>query len=364
MKAISRPRIEKFNIDSLQESTVYIGAVGFEDRALAILSEVKRLKETFEYIIGIEYEPADPRDRKDEFQRLASEAISQERNIRWVSYNRESPGRFDEALNLIRQMCFESAHVCLDISAMSKLLILIVLQALRDLDTSLTIVYAEAKVYHPTPKEFEKGYEDVEEMMPKRAPEFLTSGVYKVVTTPALSSVAMQGYPTALVVFPTFNHNLFLALLNEVTPQDLTIVEGEPPKPHNKWRREAIRRVNEKWYPLASKIKVASTFDYLETTNRLEELYETYKFTHEFVIAPANSKLQTVGVFVFKQMHPEVQIAYPTPRGFFDQYTEDVEEIYQIPFSNFRHFIETLDGHRRLSLAELEERLAAWPSVK
>lgn len=358
MKSISFPEIQDFDIESLEEPLVYIGAAGFEDRAFAVLNEAKYYKKTFEHIIGIEYEPVHPRNNKERFQQLAREVISQESNIKWVSFDRETPGEFNEALSLIRQICSQGAHICLDISAMSKMLILVLLDALRDINSSLTIAYTEAKVYHPSPEEFERDFEEAKQKLPKRIPEFLTSGVYGVVTTPALSSVATQGYPTALVEFPTFNHNLFLALLNEVTPQDLRIIEGDPLRAQNKWRLKAVRRINEPSYPLAKgPHKVVSTFYYDQTINQLEKLYEKYQYTHEFVIAPTCSKLQTVGVFFFKQMHPDVQIVYPTPKGFFDLYTEGVEQIHQISFPDYHQFIETLDGHRYLPLEELRRKI-------
>lgn len=358
MKIISFPKIQDFDIKSLREPLAYIGAAGFEDRAFAVLNEAKQYKKTFEYIIGIEYEPRDTRNRKEEFQQVAREVISQENNIEWVTFDRKTPGEFDDALNLIRQICSRGAHIFLDISAMSKMLILVLLDALRDINSSLTIAYTEAKVYHPSPEEFERDFEEAKQKLPKRIPEFLTSGVYGVVTTPALSSVATQGYPTALVGFPTFNHNLFLALLNEVTPQELRIIEGEPLRDQNKWRLGAVKKINESSYSLAKELpETVSTFHYDQTISQLEKLYEKYQYTHEFVIAPTCSKLQTVGVFFFKQMHPDVQIVYPTPKGFFDLYTEGVEQIHQISFPDYHQFIETLDGHRYLPLEELRKKI-------
>lgn len=359
MKDISFPEIQDFNIESLREPAVYIGAAGFEDRGLAVLNKAKQRKKTFEHVIGIEYEPLDHRNKKEEFEKLACEVVSSESNMKWVTYNRESPGEFDEALTQIHRTCSQVPNICFDISAMSKLLILILLQVLRNIDASLTIAYVQPKVYHPDEKEFKEKIEEAKRT--QKIPEFLTGGVYEVVTTSALSSVSMQSYSTALVAFPTFNHKLLSALQSEVTPQDLIIIEGEPLRDHNKWRRGAIRQLNEEFYSSAArKTAAVSTFYYKETVERLEELYKDYQFTHEFLIAPANSKLQAVGVFFFKQMHPEVQILYPTPKSFlFAQYTEGTMQIHQIFLPNFGRFIKSLDGHRRLSLAELGDKISS-----
>jgi len=363
VKAISFPEIQDFDIQSFQKPAAYIGAAGFEDRALAVLDKAKQRKNTFEYVIGVEYEPFDPRNRKEEFQKLASKAVSNESNIKWVTYNREKPGEFGGALTHILQICSQVAHIYLDISAMSKFLSLILLQALRDIDASLTITYVEPEVYHPNKKEFREKIEEAKRT--RKVPEFLTSGVYEVITTSALSSVSMQSYSTALVAFPTFNHKLLSALQSEVTPQDLIILEGEPLRDSNKWRRSAVKQLNELFYSSARKTEVVSTFYYKETVEQLEALYKEYQFTHEFIIAPANSKLQTVGVFFFKQMHPEVQIVYPTPKSFLlEQYTEGIMQVHQIPFSNFRQFIGNLDGHRYLTLAELRENLSLLKVTK
>lgn len=357
MSIVSFPEISDFNTDSVTGPSIYIGAAGFEDRSLAVLKKIKENRKTLSHIVGIEYQPYYCKNNKDGFEHLASELVPSNDNIKWIKFDRENPGQLDASLKSIREICAQFSHIWLDISAMSKLLILVLLEALRDIDVSLTIAYAEAEVYHPDRKEFEGKIKQVKRTM--QTLEFLTSGVAGVVTTSALSSIAMQNYPTALVAFPTFNSQLLSALLTEVTPQDLIIVEGEPLRDLNKWRQTAIRKLNQEFYASAKATYVASTFYYDKTIKLLEKICQDYRFTHELVVAPANSKLQTVGVFFFKQMHPEIQILYPTPKSFiFNHYTERVKQIHQISFHSYCRFVHSLDGHRYMPLAELGAALS------
>jgi hypothetical protein len=241
---------------------------------------------------------------------------------------------------------------------MSKFLILILLQALRDLPISLTIAYAEAVDYHPNEREYRKGIAKIKET--QESPEFLTTGGFEVVTTSALASVAMRNYPTALVAFPNFDPKLLSALQQEITPQELILVEGEPLRETNKWRLDAIKNINQHFYSSAKRIETVSTFYYEETVKILERLNKAYQFTHEFIVSSPNSKLQTVGVYFFKQMHPEIPIVYPTPRSFFfDSYTEGIKAIYQIIFPDFQQLTQNLNDHRYNLLEEFGANIAS-----
>ena len=344
------PNIDPLMSTNLAEPFTYVAAVGFEDRCFAFLNEALSCGAKPTKVIAIEYEPEELPNRKAEFLHLLEELHIHEEDVAWVKYQRTSPNQFESAIESVRKICSQYSNTLIDISSMSKMLVLQLLQGLRFIQMNVRIIYTEAAKYYPTKQEYEKAKPRIR----RSIPEFLSSGIYDVVTTYSLSSVAMQGYPSVLVGFPTFNQNLLLAATEEATPQELIIFEGIPHKSENLWRLSAIAELNSASYRYQSRPPIpVQTFDYSETVEKLTEVYSDYQYTHRFVIAPANSKLQTIGIFLFKQMHPDVHIIYPTPRGFFKLHTEGVEAIWQISIDKFSEFLRFLREINRRDLASV-----------
>lgn len=353
------PLIECMELEKVQSPLVYIGAVGFEDRTFVVLNEALQLGKSFDQVIAIEYEPFDDRNKKEEFEKKLNELKIPNKNVKWEVYDRFKPEEFLKSLDTIKTI-INSSNVIIDISAMSKLLILVLLQGLRDLDVNLTIVYSDAETYHPIENEFEAKKEKYEKET-ESLPIFLTSNVYDIVTTSSLSAIAMQGYPLMMIAFPTFNYRELTALVNEIMPQHMVLLEGRPREKHNHWRIPAIKWLNRKILNehftdediLKEEERIVSTFDYKETIKILEKIYESNKYAKKIVIAPTGSKYQTLGVFFFKQMHPDIQIIYPVTKKFTDRYTDGYNALWKISFPSFSKFVSLLDGYRKNGLVEL-----------
>jgi hypothetical protein len=155
----------------------------------------------------------------------------------------------------------------------------------------------------------------------------------------------MQGYPILLLVFPTFNHFEIVALYNEISPQFMILLEGNPHEECDKWRLQAIREINRNFIDnpdYVSKNRVLSTFDYISNVEALEEIYRTYSYHNKILLAPTGSKLQTIATFLFKQLHPDVQIVYPVTQGFRGEYSEKVRALWSINVGGFSDFIYSL----------------------
>lgn len=357
------PQIKRMKFDKVSGSLVYIGAVGFEDRTLAVLDEALQLGKSFDQVIAIEYKPFEDRNKKKKFEKKLKDLKIPDTNVKWVVFDRFKPEKFLKNLDTLK-VIINSLNVIVDISAMSKLLMLVLLQGFRDQDVNLTIVYSEADVYHPVKEEFvaeKEKYQKETEVLPI----FLTSNVYKIVTTSSLSTIAMQGYPLTMITFPTFNYRELTALVNEIMPQHLILLEGKPHEDHNDWRHTAIKWLNRKVLDehftngeiITEKERLVSTFDYKETINILEKIYQSYKYSKKIVIAPTGSKYQTLGVFFFKQMHPDIQIIYPVTKKFTDRYTDGYKALWKISFPSFSKFISILDGYRKSGLVELNSAI-------
>jgi hypothetical protein len=335
------PPITAFSIKTMPTPIAYIAAAGFEDRAIAILDMFIRRNAHIESAIAIEYKPhGDSRNRIDEFREKLERVCT---SIVWVSYNRRNPQNFQDKLSPLLQS-LDSFHVLIDISAMSKFLIMVIMQILRKIPNDAVVAYAEAGVYHPTKEEFEK-----ERKKSGTTPDFLTTGVYDILTVSSLSSVSMQGYPILLVVFPTFNHFEIVALYNELSPQHMVLLEGDPHKKVDKWRLDAIREVNKSFFDNPDynvERRVQSTFDYASNVETLEGLYEKYCGSHKILLAPTGSKLQTIAAFMFKQLHPDVQIVYPVAETFIGEYSDGCRATWSIHLGEFSDFTASLNNFR------------------
>jgi hypothetical protein len=360
----SLPNIERLAVSVLTEPILYIGAVGFEDRAFGVLNEAIRVGKKIERTISIEYKPYNKKNRVDEFKDTLNKLALSETNIQWSIYDRYAPDEFLEEIFKMVDFIPANYNIVVDISAMSKLLIVVLLHGLRELPNRVTIVYTEANIYHPTPEDYKAKKTELDKET-ENPPVFLTTDIYNIVTTKSLSSVAMQGFPLLMVAFPTFNHRELIALVNDITPQHLILLEGKPHEGHNYWRQEAIRHLNRKImkgsyskddFPPDGR-RIISTFDYKETIRLLEEIYVHYKYNRKIIVAPTGSKLQSFGIFLFKQMHPDIQIIYPVTKGFANEYTEGSRALWQIVFDNFANWNNMLNDYRKYTLHELKRLL-------
>ena len=351
------PPIEALMVDRLPEGTTYVGTAGFEDRALSVLNEIKRLGlgHRIGRALAREYRPLDERNKKEEFEHLLTDVGLAKEEVTWIVCDRYQPGQFADILAGLRDNGLWGAHILLDISAMSKLTVVLALQELANWGLPVTVAYGEAAEYHPTRDEYEAEKPDI----PDAIPGFLTTGVYEIVTTNSVSSVAMHGYPLMMVIFAAFNYKELLALINELTPQGFILLEGIPHEEHNHWRLEAIQWINRRIRGDALERHELSTFEYVETIEKLEEIHNEYQYTHKMIVAPTGSKFQTVGVWVSKQLHPDMQIVYPITSEFVGAYTKGCKALWQICFPNLSEFVATLEKHRKQSLEALKRAIEA-----
>jgi hypothetical protein len=211
-------------------------------------------------------------------------------------------------------------------------------------------VFSEAQTYYPIKAEFNRQ----KKKKPENIPEFLTTSIYNIVTTQSLSSSTMQGYPLLMVAFPTFNQKELFALINELSPKTTILVEGKPHDSDNSWRFQAVKWLNGRMNEYVLKRYAASTFDYKETLEKLEIIYDDFRYSHKVVIAPTGSKLQTFAVFIFKQMHPDIQLVYPVTKKFAQEYTQGARASWQITIPDLSRLTHDLSQFRKKGLSDLE----------
>ena len=74
---------------------------------------------------------------------------------------------------------------------------------------------------------------------------FISTGIFEIVSSPELSSVAMLGSEIRLISFPSFDPIQLSNLVQEVQPTHNNVIHGEPPSPKLFWRKDAIKNLNQ-----------------------------------------------------------------------------------------------------------------------
>ena len=248
-----------------------------------------------------------------------------------IAYNRFNPRDFTRSLSSSLSD-LRPKRVVVDITSMSRLCILLTLWAVTHKRLNVSIFYAEAEHYGPSQEDYEQARGGREFLRPSIR---VYGGVQDVVRLSELSSVSMQGQPTAALAFMSFNEVLTQALLNNVLPSRFFLINGRPPV--HRWREEAtawiheeLRREWEDDNPLAQNgrgglpIRSCSTLEYRETIELLVALYWKLSSKYRIVLAPTGSKLQAVGCFIVKCLFDDIHVEYPTPVGYLDSYSTGI----------------------------------------
>jgi hypothetical protein len=278
-----------------------------------------------------------------------------------LEYDRFNPGNFQDRL-AARFTHFGTRRAVIDVSTMSKLAIMLVLQVCERLDLDVHLLYSEAKTYSPSKREFEEAKADKKIHRPTL---HVFNGIHGVVRVDSLASVAMQGQPTAAIVFMSFNDALTQLLLNTVYPGRLLLINGRPPvhswrEAATAWVHDHVRKEWEKDNPVKPSnnssdvpmpLRVASTLDYRESVSLLLSLYWQLSANHRVLLAPSGSKMQTVACFLVKALHPDIHIEYPSPEGFAREYSSGIGARWSLKLGSFkRRLLEIEEAERRAYL--------------
>jgi hypothetical protein len=293
---------------------------------------------------------------------LASKGISvNDQDI--VVYDRFNPGDFESQLSNALRSC-QTKRAIVDISTMSKLGIMLVIEVCSRLGIAVEVFYTEASFYGPTLERFEEARAKNEIHRPSL---HVFTGVYGVVRVDSLASVAMQGQPTAAIVFMSFNDALTQSLLNTVYPGRLFLINGRPPmhtwrELATAWVHDQVRREWEEDNPVGAEIvdglhlpvRVVSTLDYRDSVALLIQLYWQLSAGHRVLLAPSGSKLQALACYLVKALHPDIHIEYPSPEGFAPEYSSGVGASWVIKFGIISKGLSVLSEIERRAFLEID----------
>lgn len=316
---------------------ILITSEGFEERSLEWLRSLEGAG-LFDAAIVFKNVP-ERKSRLDELMYEVKRVVSVEPTvIDFCRYDVESSeGHIRSTLN---SLCVAETNVYIDISVMSRVLIVILLCMFKKCKCNLFIIYCEPDDYAPSQDVF---YEYLEkQQVASIAP---SSGFRQVIRTPLLSSSVMQDAPTVAIGFTSFNEQLLRALLSSLNPANLFLINAIPPSLH--WRAQATLLVHKDIvheYSNDNPInnddglleRRSSTLLYQETVDILTKIYIKYCYTHRIVIAPTGSKMQALACGFIKACCHDVHIEYPTPESYF------VNNYSSSKIKNI-HYIELLD---------------------
>ncbi len=327
---------------------LFIGAYGFEKRSLGWAISQKDQGSILNRALMIRYSPSKGRNRI----KLLKQALSHIGASTPVDFtlNIRSPHSIEESLSLkLENLLPGIDEVIVDISAMTKLLILVCLCDLGKFRGTVRIVYSEAEVYAPTQEEYEQSKHDMEMIA-----TFPSRGFESIIRMKCLSSIRMQGQPVIMVAFTSFNEQLVRHMLGTISPHRLLFINGRPPREDFAWRERATQEIHKRLieeYPAENPLneqglldRVASTLDYTETIDRLDEIYDRFGIYERIICAATGSKMQTVGLFFAKIKHPDIHIEYPTPDSYFvkNGISKKIREVHEIVVPRFSEFLECL----------------------
>lgn len=311
-----------------------IVCAGFEDRAIKALNLVIESGQIGFSLVIIEYLPEVRENKIDEIMNKCKECGISFNRLR---YDRANPSGFGDKLLSILDP--DSGRIFVDISGMSRLLIVQVLSTLGKSPfnfSKVSLLFTVALEYPPSEKEVNEAIIKMEENS-FYSVMFLSSGIFELTVVPELSSVSLEGQPIRVVAFPSFNPHQLAALRTEVQASFFTLIHGIPPLKENTWRPQKIKALNRTEEITNREDIEASTLEYQETLTILLDIYDKYGVMERIVIAPTGSKMQAVAVGIFRAFMDDIQIVYPTPRLFPEpkKYTKGSRQLYLLHLDSF-----------------------------
>ncbi len=340
---MSLPDLHQAKLLSTNGRRLYIAAYGFEQRSTGwaksqasspILNEA--------YVIN--YTPTKGLNKVDELRiELNRLGIDYPHEI---EFDLTEPDKLESTLEKEFRSINEFEEVIVDVTAMTKYLILVCLCKLQHFSGTLRIVYSEAESYSPSLNEYQKASTDS-----KSLAYFPSHGFKNILRAKCLSSIRMQGQPVAVVAFTSFNEQLVRHMLGTISPYRLIFINGKCPDVNLRWRDLAIQEIHRKLIedyrssnPLNEEtgmlLRQASTLKYTETLRELEAIHKEFGNYERIIVAATGSKMQTIGLFFAKMKYPDIHIEYPTPDSyFFDGLSKGVRAVHEVVLPSFSNWV-------------------------
>jgi len=320
---------------------LYIGAYGFEPRSLAWARQQAESGKGIQTAAIFRYLHPKGNNRIRELRQLLSR-VGARKIVEIKCDTRQGAAIEDRVERVLCSLLPSVDEVIVDISAMTKLVILVTLCKLQKFSVAVRLIYSESKHYSPTQEEYEQSKHNMALIA-----TYPSQGFESIVRARCLGSIRMQGQPVAMVAFTSFNEQLVRHMLGTINPHRLLFVNGRTyDRVEYRWRELAVQEIHSRLIaeyesdnPMerGQLARRASVVDYRESVERLDEIYHLFGMHERLICAATGTKMQNVGLFFAKVIHPELHIEYPTPDSYYvrgGRRAPDIGKIHEVFFPN------------------------------
>lgn len=338
------PPVKEFKTLNNSSSRLLIIAEGFEKRSLAWINSLED-NVLFSDAIICKYNPV----KVSLYEEMLESVKARTQNHpQIIEYNRFEPTLFEVE---VREQILQFGNyedIYIDITVMSKLLIMIIMHELKRVASHVHFIYTEPVSWGPTQ---EKYYQAMKDRRQGGAIGLSSIGVGDIVRTPGLSSIVMQNNPAVLIAGLSFNEQIVRILVNEINPERLILINQGCDK--DEWREDAIvdihQAIIDEYANQPGLVKKYNLKEYDKVFELLVEIYKKYWLTNRIIISPTGYKMHAISFALLKICCSDVHIEYPTPDSYlFEDYSsEEILATYEILFTNYReilvHLVETYE---------------------
>ncbi|MCL4519879.1 MAG: hypothetical protein M1587_11860, partial [Thaumarchaeota archaeon] len=216
------PVLTDGRFDDISLKSLYVASYGFEERSLGWTNSLIDSKSRVSDSLIFNYVHPRGRNRVADMRRNLKKIG--EVSMHEISYDLLSPQGTEDSISESLRLFEDKDEIIIDISSMTKLLILVTLCKLQNFPRQVRIVYSEAEDYAPSRATYERAKKAMKQIanMPSR-------GFYNLVRAECLSSTRMQGQPITMFAFTSFNEQLVRHVLGSISPNRLILINGRPP---------------------------------------------------------------------------------------------------------------------------------------
>jgi len=332
--------------ERLHRSYTLLLAAGFEDRARASVLYIGEKREiTNAHAIILDYKnPRDNEPNRSKILKIANNLFSSREIL--------SSDNLHAVISHCRQRTNNGDILLVDISGMDRILIFRILKCLILNNISFNIIYTEAEYYYPRKSFFtqlKQIYDSSEIRLLNKYQELEKSEVIYsydcIVFFPReFLGFPEPGRPAVLIAFLTFKRSRLQAILRAFEFSNRILIVSKPVRADLYWRKELLELIN---YDLiknrTAEKKELITLDPFLTCKELESYIEepSYRKSNIF-LAPLGSKMQTVGAFLFWQLHPEISVIFSKPKKYFKKkYSLAWKDTFLISHEKLITFLKT-----------------------
>lgn len=342
---------EKYIPDLSIGPILFIAAEGFEKRSYYWISNNISTK-LFTNAIICKYKPT----KRAHFDIINSEVRARCINEPTIyEYNSFTPSSFENLLIDQYDEIYSHNEIVIDISVMSKLLIMIILYFLKDYSGKITIIYSEPVFWSPTETEYNIANQN---RIDGSFIALSSVGVYDVIRTPMLSSILMQDSPVFLIAFLSFNEQLIRVLLNSISPSEVVLMNTSYER--YSWRSDAMLKMHRSILDeygknnLATETGLLRTYcntEYIKVFDEIASIYRNECLTKRIILSPTGTKIQAVACALIKICCPDIHVEYPIPESYvFSGYSsDDVFQVHNIKFENFSDQLHIISNEYNLN---------------